>query len=171
MHWGYGSKSLEQVNKCTGVSLEFIRVFTQLTGVYRLTPLRKLHGRLGMVVVRRRSADAQEDFHEKLIATYAALENADLDLSLFWLTTMEWNLAPPRRAKIIVTDANERTGLDYAQAANHDKDADWNAVGSSVEDTTAIGREMVNFCVGAILGRVVSRQPSPRCLLRNIMSF
>ena len=91
----------------------------------------------------------QEDFHEKLIVAYAPLENADPELlSLFWLAPMEWNLAPPRRANtIIMTDANGRTGLDYAQAANHDKDADWNVVGGNFsEDTTAKGSDMVNIC-------------------------
>ena len=136
---------MEQVNKCTGVSLILdTRVYPVDRIVHRLTPPRKLQGRLGRVAVRRRSTDVQEDFHEKLIVAYAPLENADPELlSLFWLTLMEWNLAPPRRANtIIMTDANGRTGLDYAQAANHDKDADWNVVGSSFsEDTTANGRE------------------------------
>ena len=63
-----------------------------------------------------------------LVVAYAPLENADWDLlSLFWRTLLEWNLAPLRRAKtIIMTDANGRTGLDFAQAANHDKNTDWN---------------------------------------------
>ena len=66
----------------------------------------------------------------------APLENADSDLlTLFGPNT------------IITTDANGRTSLDYAQAANHDKNTDWNAVGSSYsENTTANGRGMVNLC-------------------------
>ena len=54
-----------------------------------------------------------------------------------------------------MTDASGLTGLDYAQAANPDEDADWNVVGSSFsEDTTANGREMVNICdqAGLCLG-------------------
>ena len=54
-----------------------------------------------------------------------------------------------------MTDANGSTGLDCAQAANHDNDADWNVVGSSFsEDTTANGREMINICdqAGLCLG-------------------
>ena len=68
-----------------------------------------------------------EDFHDKLIVAYTPLENADSDLlSLFWLALLEWNLAPRRRANtIIMTDASGRTGLDYAQAANHDRNSDW----------------------------------------------
>ena len=64
---------------------------------------------------------------------YEPLEKADPELlSLFWLTPKEWDLVPPRRTNtIIMTDANGRTRLDYAQAATHDKDADWNVVGSS----------------------------------------
>ena len=31
-----------------------------------------------------------------------------------------------------MTDANGRTGLDSAQAANHDKNADWNVVGEQL---------------------------------------
>ena len=87
----------------------------------------------------------------KLIVAYALPENADLKLlSLLWLTLMEWNLAPPRRANtIIMTEANGRTGLDNAQAANHDKEAGWNVVGSFSEDTPANGRETVNICVQA----------------------
>ena len=88
---------------------------------------------------------------------HAPLENADPELlPLFWLTLLEWNSAPPRRANtIIMTDADGRTGLDYAQAAYHCKNADWNVVGrSSSEDTTANGREMVNMCdhAGLCLG-------------------
>ena len=120
--------------------------------VHRLTPPRRLQGRLGGVVIRRRSADAQEYFHEKLIVAYALVENADSNLlSLFWLAFLEWNLVPPRRANtIIMTDASGRTGLDNAHAATHDKNTDWSAVGGSdSETTTANGREMVNLCYQA----------------------
>ena len=92
--------SLEQVNKCTGVSSIFgTRVFPVDKIVPRLTPPRKHQVRLGGIVIRRRSADSQEDFHQKLAVAYAPLENADRELlSLFWLTFLEWNLAPLRRA-------------------------------------------------------------------------
>ena len=53
-----------------------------------------------------------------------------------------------------MTEGNGRTGLDYAQAANHDKNSYWNVVGSSFsEDTTANGREMVNICDPTVLGQ------------------
>ena len=109
----------------------------------------------------RRSALAQEDFHEKLIVAYAPLENADSDLlSLFWLTLLEWNKAPLRRAKtIIMTDAIGRTGLDHGQAGTHDKNTDWSVVGDSFsETTTGNAREMVNLCdqAGSCLGKVVT---------------
>ena len=118
---------------------------------------RRLQGRLGGVVIRPRSTNAQEDFHEVLIVAFAPLENADSDLlSLLWLTLSEWNLAPPRRSNtIIMTDANGRTGFDHAQAANHDRNTDWHVVGGSFsENTTANGREMVNLCeqAGLCLG-------------------
>ena len=116
---------------------------------FTVTPPRELHGRLGGIVIRRRSADSQEDFHEKLIVANAPLENADTELlSLFWLTFLEWNMAPPRRANtIIMTDANGRTGLDHAQAANNDRNADWKVVGDCcLKITTASGKERVNIC-------------------------
>ena len=56
---------------------------------------------------------------------------------------------------IIMTNANGRIGLEYAQAATHDMETDWNVVGSScTETTTANGREMVNLCnqAGLCLG-------------------
>ena len=108
------------------------------TRVQRLTPPRRLQERLGEVVIRRRSAEAKGNLHEKLIVAYAPLENADPDLlSLFWVTRLEWNLALPRRSNtIIMTDANGRTGLDYAQAASHDKTSDWNVVVDSFSETT-----------------------------------
>ena len=125
VHWGYGSNSMEQVHKCTGVYLIFDKSVYPVDKIVQwLTPPRKLQERLGGVVIRRRSADAQEDFQEKLTVAYALLENADPELlSLFWLTLLELNLTPPRRANTsIMTDAkNGRTGVDYAQAANHDK--------------------------------------------------
>ena len=57
-------------------------------------------------------------------------------------------MAQLRRADtIITTDANGRAGLHYAQAANHDKNTDLIAVGSSYsKTTTGNGREMVNLC-------------------------
>ena len=90
--------------------------------VQRLMPSRKLQ-RLGGLVILRRSADSHEDFHEKLMESYAPLENADPELlSLFGLTLLEWNMAPPRRANtIIAMDEYGRTGLEYAQSANHTK--------------------------------------------------
>ena len=67
MHCGDGSESMEQVNKCTGVSLMLdTRVCPVDRIVHRLTPPRKLQGRLGGVVVRRRSTEVQNDFHEKV---------------------------------------------------------------------------------------------------------
>ena len=86
---------------------------------------------------------------------------------------LEWNLAPPRRANtIIMTDANGRTGLDYAQAANDDKNTDWKVVGDcSLEITTASGKEMVTFVIKqdfawATLGGMATRPLSLCCPLR-----
>ena len=65
LHWGYGSKSLEQVDKCTTVSLTWdARVYPVDRIVQWLTPPCRLQERLGGVVIRRRSADAQEDFQK-----------------------------------------------------------------------------------------------------------
>ena len=78
LQWGYGSKFLEQVNKCTG-DLD-TRDYPVDRIVHRLTPPQRLQGRLGGVVIRRRSTNAQEDFHYKLIVAYAPLENSDSEL-------------------------------------------------------------------------------------------
>ena len=86
------------------------------------------------------------------------------------VTFFEWNLAPPHRANtIIMTDANGRTVLDYAQAANHDKNTDWNVVGDGYSEITS-GRELVNICDQAglclaTLGEMFNRQLSLRCSL------
>ena len=149
------------------------RVSTQLTELSTGSPPRRLQGRLVGGVIRRRSSNAQEDFKEKLIVAYAPLENADSDhLSLFWPTLLEWNLAPPRRSNtIIITDANGRTGLDDAQAANHDKNTDWNAewgqlLGKHDCKRQGNGQPFATKWDRAwiILGEMVNRQLSLRCL-------
>ena len=166
MH-GYGSKSMEQVNKCTGISLLLdYGVYPGDWIVHRLTPPRKVQGRLGA----ERPTHVQEDFHEKLIGAYAPFENADPELlSLFFLAPVEWNLAPPRRVLTIIIG---RTG--HAQAANHDKDAEWNVVWAVCRRTQLrMERKWLTFVTKlgfacAILGGMVNRQFSFRCLLQVI---
>ena len=59
---GVTVRSLCRSTKCTGVSLiKDTRVYPVDRIVHRLTPPRRLQGRLGGVVICRRSADAQED--------------------------------------------------------------------------------------------------------------
>ena len=124
-------KSSEQVNNCTVVPLILdMRVYPVDRIVHRLTPSCRLQGRLGGAVTRRRSADAQEDFHEQLIVGLRPLENADSEFA----------------SPIVMTDASWRIGLDNAQAATHDRSTDWSVVGDSYsKTTTANGREMVNL--------------------------
>ena len=109
------------------------------------TPLRRLQGRPGGVVIRRRSVDAQEDFHEKLIVACTPLEIADSDLlSLFWLTLgVELGPAPPREH-----DHHDRRQWSHT---NTDCSVGWVQF---LGDDDRERQEMVNLCdqAGLCLG-------------------
>ena len=69
-------------------------------------------------------------------------------LDLFWNTSHEWIVAPPRRANVVLLlDANGRVGQDYKCTECHETANDWVSVGPDASEVTSPnGKRLVLIC-------------------------
>ena len=101
------------------------------------------------MLVRCRGLPGNQELHEKIIVAYSPLEGAEPTLlDLFWNTSHEWVVAPPRRANVVLLlDANGRVGQDYRCSESHETANDWVSVGpDGSEVTSPNGKRLVLIC-------------------------